>query len=149
MKPFDLFIVECDKPSMSFDYIVEEVVRQYGDYINIVWLSKDDNSCFCRNFVPGSISLIEYVGINTSIKSGYQKAQTANNGVCLLSYNLSSEYKHTLEDIDCEDLIINKIINAFYFGIYLCKQYHYDVIGDDYNLINSKLETIINNLKIN
>lgn len=148
MKPFDLFIVECDKPSMSFDYIAEEIQKQFGNYINITFLTKDDNSCFCRNFVPGSISLIEYVCNNDSIKSGYQKAQVANNGICLLSYNLSSEYKHTFEDINCEDVIIDKIINAFYFGIGLCKQSHYDIIGDNYKLINSKLETITNKPKI-
>lgn len=146
MKPFDLFIVECDRPSMSFDYIAEEIERQFGNYINITFLTKDDNSCFCRNFVPGSISLITYLYGSDSIKTGYQKAQTANNGICLLSYNLSSKYKPTFEDIDCEDDIIDRIINAFYSGIAIAKAMDYDIIGDGYELITAKFREVINNL---
>jgi len=145
-KPFDLFIVECDKPSMSFDYIAEEIARQFGNYINITFLAKDDNSCFCRNFVPGSISLITYLYGSSSIKTGYQKAQTANNGICLFSYNLSSEYKPTFEHVDCEDDIIDRIINAFYSGIAIAKAMDYDIIGDGYKLITAKFREVRNNL---
>ena len=148
MKPFDLFIVECDKPSMSFDYIAEEIARQFGNYINITFLAKDDNSCFCRNFVPGSISLLTYLYGSSSIKTGYQKAQAANNGICLFSYNLSSEYKHTFEHVDCEDDIIDRIINAFYFGIAIAKAMDHDIIGDGYELIKAKFREVRNNNKI-
>ena len=149
MKQFDLFIVECDKPSMSFDYIAEEIERQFGNYINITFLAKDDNSCFCRNFVPGSISLITYLYWSSSIKTGYQKAQAANNGICLFSYNLSSKYKPTLKDINCEDAVIDRIINAFYSGIAIAKAMDYDIIGDDYKLIKAKFREVRNNSKIN
>lgn len=149
MKQFDLFIVECDKPSMSFDYIAEEITRRFGNYINITFLAKDDNSCFCRNFVPGSISLITYPYGSSFIKTGYQKAQTANNGICLFSYNLSSKYKPTFEHVDCEDDIIDRIINAFYSGVAICKTMDYDIIGDGYELIKTKFREVINNPKIN
>ena len=150
MKQFDLFIVQCDNPSLSFDYIIEEIERRYGDYINIVVLGKDDNSCFCRNFVPGSISLLEYINNSDNpIMSGYQKVQTANNGICLLSYNLSSDYKHSFEDMKDEDVIVDRIISAFYWGIALCKQLNYDIIGDGYQLIDDKFKELNINNKFN
>lgn len=147
MKHFDLFIVEGVETFVNVEYIVEKVKESIGSHVEIRYLTLDDNSCVFRNFTPGSISLIAYINNSeyTNFKTGYQKIQVTNNGICVYSNNFDVKYHPSIEEVIDEDTIINRIISAFNWTISTCYTNSYDIIGDGYKYISD----ILNNYKIN
>lgn len=135
-KPFSLFVCECKETFVSPKFI-EEIEKEYSNYINIQYLKEDKNSAVFRNFLPGTIALIAQINNSERyIRTGFQKACVDNNGICVFASNIDNKYRDGLYIEYDETVIKERIISSFYWTIALCKGMNYDIIGDGYKLID-------------